>query len=480
MVRNSIGKDIPMKKSNLIALALLLAMTCLTTSCSFSPVEDSKIPLLDYQNTTEGSNEATAPVTSAPRVPSDPLSIVGKWSSSSVPLMFQFYSDNTLTCFFLAPGYYEYSESAKGTYTYDGLTLHYTLEGEEAVSLSCSVENGMMLLNTQYRFDPVEELPKLHPTYVFPDYDALAQKYPLANGSYTGNTIPTTLRADTLAEMAKAYWVNQPKNTWVKRTEGVAKLGDFVNIDYSGKLGDVVFEGGTAVNQIIEVNDGTGMIDGFCVGVAGHKVGDTFDVPVTFPEQYHSAELAGKDVIFTMTLNGIYEFTLTDEIAKENKYDSLDAWVTAEYELALEKKVFELIPDLNVEIPEEAYIFFYQYYLDQIHSNAFYYFNNNMETCLAYFGTTLEQLKQDSVDLAKIYLQSAQIAAKYQLVAEESLVEEVRKELIAAYTGSGYTEEQAKEMLEGEGKNEFRAYVLESMISEYLIKNNTFTEATEH
>ena len=218
------------------------------------------------------------------------------------------------------------------------------------------------------------------------------------------------------------------------------------------------------------------MIDGFCIGVAGHTVGETFDVPVTFPEDYHSADLAGKEAVFTMTLNCIYDFSLTDEIAVANKYESLEAWVNSEYDLMLADKVWDLIPGLkDNEIPEEAYLFFYQYYLDSLYYNAFYYFGNNLDQCLAYFGVTLEGLHEDSIAIGKQYLRSAQVAAKLNLVPDEALIEKVTSEMIEAYTSNGYTEAQAKELLENEGKTEFRAELLFYLVSDYLIENNTFT-----
>ena len=464
-----------MKKSLVTLITLVLIFACLATSCTFTPVDESKIPMMDYQTTTAGTT-GKQETTTAPVEPSDPVAIIGKWSSSTVPMVFQFFSDGTLKCFYLAPGYYEYSAIYTGTYTYDGLTLTYQLDDDSNFNGSCSVANNVMTINSQHVFKTATELPTLHAKYTFPDYEALAAKYPLADGTYTGNTIPTTLRAEALANLEETYWQNQSTANWAKLTTGTAKLGDYVNIDYCGKLNGVAFSGGTAQNQIIEVNDGTGMIDGFCIGVAGHTVGETFDVPVTFPEDYHSADLAGKEAVFTMTLNCIYDFSLTDEIAVANKYESLEAWVNSEYDLMLADKVWDLIPGLkDNEIPEEAYLFFYQYYLDSLYYNAFYYFGNNLDQCLAYFGVTLEGLHEDSIAIGKQYLRSAQVAAKLNLVPDEALIEKVTSEMIEAYTSNGYTEAQAKELLENEGKTEFRAELLFYLVSDYLIENNTFT-----
>ena len=98
----------------------------------------------------------------------------------------------------------------------------------------------------------------------------------------------------------------------VKLTEGVVAEGDRVNIAYTGLLNGVAFEGGTSTGSDVTAKDGTGMIDGFCSSLIGHEVGETFDAKLTFPTDYHSADLAGQEVVFRMTINCIYDLTLTD------------------------------------------------------------------------------------------------------------------------------------------------------------------------
>lgn len=112
--------------------------------------------------------------------------------------------------------------------------------------------------------------------------------------------------------------------------------GDIVNVDYVGKLDGEAFDGGTASDQNIDVSNNcaaggkTSYIDGFTDGLMGAKVGDTVDCNVTFPEDYQEESLAGKEVVFTFTVNSIQkEITqdeMTDDFVKENfKVDSLDA-----------------------------------------------------------------------------------------------------------------------------------------------------------
>lgn len=83
-----------------------------------------------------------------------------------------------------------------------------------------------------------------------------------------------------------------------------AKLGDTVVIDYVGKIDGVAFDGGTAENQTLTLGSGA-YIDGFEDQIVGHHPGETFDINVTFPDDYGATDLAGKDAVFTITLDSI-------------------------------------------------------------------------------------------------------------------------------------------------------------------------------
>lgn len=90
--------------------------------------------------------------------------------------------------------------------------------------------------------------------------------------------------------------------------ETVAENGDTVNIDYVGSIDGVEFDGGNTHGTGADLTLGTGTyIDNFEDQIVGHKVGDTFDVTVTFPDDYGAADLAGKEAVFVTTLNGVYK-----------------------------------------------------------------------------------------------------------------------------------------------------------------------------
>ena len=85
-----------------------------------------------------------------------------------------------------------------------------------------------------------------------------------------------------------------------------AQLGDIAIIDFEGKKDGVAFEGGAGTDYELELGSGQ-FIDGFEDGVVGHNIGETFDLDLTFPENYSSEELAGQAVVFTVTLKGLQE-----------------------------------------------------------------------------------------------------------------------------------------------------------------------------
>lgn len=98
-----------------------------------------------------------------------------------------------------------------------------------------------------------------------------------------------------------------------------AQQGDIATIDYEGKKDGEVFDGGTATDYPLTLGSGQ-FIDGFEDGIVGHNVGDTFDLELTFPEDYPSDDLAGADVVFTVTVKKLSQLSvpeLTDELVKE-------------------------------------------------------------------------------------------------------------------------------------------------------------------
>jgi len=90
-----------------------------------------------------------------------------------------------------------------------------------------------------------------------------------------------------------------------------AELTDEVTIDFVGKRDEVAFDGGTATDYALVLGSQQ-FIPGFEEGIVGHSVGETFDLKLKFPKEYQAADLAGKPVVFTVTLSGITSSTLPE------------------------------------------------------------------------------------------------------------------------------------------------------------------------
>lgn len=91
-------------------------------------------------------------------------------------------------------------------------------------------------------------------------------------------------------------------------TSLTVKDGDTVNIDYVGKIDGTAFDGGSTNGQGTDLEIGSGSyIDDFEDQLVGAHPGDEVEVTVTFPDNYDAADLAGKEAVFDVTVNGIYE-----------------------------------------------------------------------------------------------------------------------------------------------------------------------------
>ena len=161
----------------------------------------------------------------------------------------------------------------------------------------------------EYAYDDLTEYIRLG------EYKGL--KYDKADINVSGEEIRAHIEQDVEASA-----------TTTKVTSGTVEKDSIVNIDYSGSVDGKKFEGGTAENQELDIAN-SNYIKGFAEGIVGHEVGETFDLHVTFPEDYGNEKLNGKDAVFETTVNYILEESVPE-------YD--DEWITAntDYKTAAE------------------------------------------------------------------------------------------------------------------------------------------------
>ena len=200
---------------------------------------------------------------------------------------------------------------------------------------------------------------------------------------------------------------------WVE-VEREAKKGDTVVMDYSGSVDGVKFDGGTAEGQSLELGSGA-FIPGFEDQLIGAKAGDKKDITVTFPEQYHASDLAGKEAVFAINLISVKEKeipALDDEFAADvSDFDTL-----AEYKKDIKKNLtkraesiakdgmendlIEKIVNANeFDIPECMIDSQIDYQLQQL-SYQLMYQGMRIEDYLQFTGKTMDDLRADQRDQA--------------------------------------------------------------------------------
>lgn len=158
-------------------------------------------------------------------------------------------------------------------------------------------------------------------------FTAVVQLKPTVKlGAYKGIEVEqptyTVEDADVNAEIEK----EREKNARFVDVERAVENGDRVVIDYSGSVDGVQFDGGTAEEQTLVIGSNT-FIPGFEEQLIGMNVGEERDITVTFPEEYHAENLAGKEAVFHIKLHNL-QFKelpeLDDEFAKDvSEFDTL-------------------------------------------------------------------------------------------------------------------------------------------------------------
>ncbi|MBQ9826834.1 MAG: trigger factor [Firmicutes bacterium] len=236
----------------------------------------------------------------------------------------------------------------------------------------------------------------------------------------------------------------QKRNARILSVDEPANWDDTVVLDYKGFVGDDQFQGGTADDQQLVLGSNT-FIPGFEAQLVGVKKGDEKDVVVTFPEEYHAEDLAGKEAVFKCTIKEVKREelpALDDDFAKEaSTFDTLEELkadikktiqerIDRSNENAGKEAVLEKICELNpVDIPQimvddEADKMFDEF-RQQLMSQGI-----DLNMYCQYAGTTPEAIRKDYEDGARKRVHSRlvleAIAAKEGI---EATAEEIDKEI---------------------------------------------------
>jgi trigger factor len=269
----------------------------------------------------------------------------------------------------------------------------------------------------------------------------------------------------------------------------ILEKGDFAVIDFEGFVGGQPFTGGAAQAYSLEIGSGS-FIPGFEDQLVGMEVGTEKEIAVTFPGDYQSEELAGKDATFKVALKEIKvkEYPeLDDEFAKSvGKFENLDelkadlktrmittAEKDAESDFA-QAAIDKAVENANVEVPETL---IQQETEDLMHrfEHNLAYQGLNLEQYLSYFKKTKEEIENEfrpeAVKRVKTDLVLSNIAKKEQIIATEAELDEKVNELATRYQQKNVA--KFRKDLESKGRLEDirQAIILEKTAD--FVKENT-------
>lgn len=270
--------------------------------------------------------------------------------------------------------------------------------------------------------------------------------------------------------------------------------GDVVDIDYVGRKDGVAFDGGSAEGYRLVIGSG-GFIPGFEEGLIGVMPGETVDLELTFPEDYRNKEMAGQEVVFTVTVNGIaYSVSYAQATSEDLERLGLDCGTKEElWELAEEaskeraKEQFaadcesavieELVAGTQVKsVPEHLVEEEVQGYIRYISFLTTDKYGMEIEDFVAQaYGLTFEEYKAQLTDMyteiVKRYLAVEAVARQEGIeVTDEMLYERAAKEA----KERGY--DSAKELVDSVGYTTYRMYIVQELVLERLMETVTIVE----
>lgn len=280
----------------------------------------------------------------------------------------------------------------------------------------------------------------------------VAIKPELKLGEYKGveiEKIPTEVTEDeVMAEILKAQKEN---SRTVPVEDRAAQLDDEVLINFDGYMDGEAFEGGKGENYKLTLGSHS-FIDTFEDQIVGKNIGDSFDVNVTFPEEYHAADLAGKPAVFKVDLLGISAIELPeldDDFASEvSSFDTFAEYkedvkkvleVKKEKTVKQEKqaKILEKLSETaEVELPEAMVEYNQEKMFDEF-AQSMMYQGLQMEQYLKLTNTSkeelLERIKPDAIARIKTGLILEEVVKAEGITATDEEFEEQLKNMAAAY-----------------------------------------------
>lgn len=315
------------------------------------------------------------------------------------------------------------------------------------------------------------------------------------------SAIPVEESAPEVSDAYRDYYIQYQLSTSATTQEVTdrddVEDGDIVNIDYTGKIDGEEFDGGSATGYDLTIGSGS-FIDGFEDGLIGHKVGETVDLNLTFPDDYSNTDVAGKDVVFTVTINSISQ-TVTPELTDEwvqargisgvttveeyedYVYDQLMEQAQESYDSDVQSAVGQYVLDNSTfkQDPPQAMI-------DRISESMTTYYTSYATQ----YGMELDDFLQtfmgaDEDDPEAIITENATDSAKELLVLQVIADREglnpsrtqINQEVSSAAVSAGY--DSVSDFKKATDPDEFKENLMSQNVLEYLASKANVTEPSD-
>lgn len=264
--------------------------------------------------------------------------------------------------------------------------------------------------------------------------------------------------------------------------------GDTAIIDFEGFENGVAFEGGKGENYNLVIGSNT-FIPGFEEQLVGKKVGEEVEVNVTFPEEYHSQDLAGKPVVFNVKINDVKVKELSaldDEFAKDtSEFDTLDE-LKADVRAKLEEEaknradaetrnsvVEKVAENTEIEIPEVMV----QHQIDNMLNELNYqlqYQGFGLQQLLEMTGRTMEELREErKEDAKKLVKSSLVLEAITKAEGIEATEEEFKAELEKMASAYNMEIDKIEASLRDADKEDIKGQIKIRKTIDLLVENAT-------
>ena len=422
-----------MKKTICLLLLALALCLCACSNTSNEPETPS-----------ESSSESTQT--------DQPQTIHGIWYSAKSRIVLDLRNLSNVSYYLLKVGFYQYEQKMTADFTYQNGVLKMELEDGDSFSWIFDANGDTLFeLDTENSDSYVRKdaLPEKYVSLSFPDFSKLNAGELVTLGKTSGLEHPTseTLK-NAVDSFASMYGSGNVMGSPVI-TDRISQMGDYVNVDYKGFLNDVAFEGGEAKGADILIDSNSGYIPGFAEGIAGHTVGSTFDVIVTFPSDYQNTDLAGEETVFTMTLNAIYD------LRGAFFWDQMIAGTSVE------------------SFPEESYAYFLQSF-EEFHRLYAYYYGMDYALWLSMNGLTQNDLIAEAKSNALNYLAVYAIVEKNQLEITQDIIDRELAILVDSMMSQNeeLTVEEAKAYILEHDANPLHAQAARSVAINWLLEQN--------